>query len=70
VRLLHPCNSPLSLGVKNITIGTALPVFLSPNVFKVLVENFNIRTNTTVEEDLKVLLNQSRIRKTEKERKN
>lgn len=46
----------LSLGVKNITLGPTLPAFLSPNVIKVLVDNFNIRPNTTVEEDMKVLL--------------
>ncbi|MDD3318316.1 MAG: hydroxylamine reductase [Methanosarcina sp.] len=46
----------LSLGVKNITLGPTLPAFLSPNVLKVLVENFNLRPNTTVEEDMKVLL--------------
>lgn len=46
----------LSLGVKNITLGPTLPAFVSPNVLKVLVENFNIRPNTTVEEDMKVLL--------------
>jgi hydroxylamine reductase len=49
----------LSLEVKNITFGPTLPAFLSPNVLKVLVENFNIRSNTTVEEDLKVILNQA-----------
>lgn len=49
----------LSLGVKNITLGPTLPAFLSPNVIKVLVENFNIRPNTTVEEDMKVLLKQA-----------
>jgi hydroxylamine reductase len=46
----------LSLGVKNITLGPTLPAFISPNVLKVLVENFNLRPNTTVEEDMKVLL--------------
>ena len=46
----------LSLCVKNITLGPTLPAFVSPNVLKVLVDNFNIRPNTTVEEDLKVLL--------------
>ena len=49
----------LSLGVKNITLGPTLPACLSPNVLKVLVENFNIRPHTTVEEDMKVLLNQA-----------
>ncbi|WP_410509614.1 hydroxylamine reductase [Methanosarcina hadiensis] len=46
----------LSLGVKNITLGPTLPAFVSPNVLKVLVDNFNIRPNTTVEADMKVLL--------------
>jgi hydroxylamine reductase len=49
----------LSLGVKNITLGPTLPAFLSPNVIKVLVENFNLRPNTTVGEDIKVLLKQA-----------
>lgn len=49
----------LNLGVKNITLGPTLPAFLSPNVVKVLVENFNIRPHTTVEEDMKVLLKQA-----------
>ena len=43
----------LYLGVKNIHLGPTLPVFLSPNVAKVLVENFGIAGITTVEEDLK-----------------
>ena len=46
----------LSLGIKNITLGPTLPACLSPNVLKVLVENFNIRPHTTVEEDMKTLL--------------
>lgn len=46
----------LSLGVKNITLGPTLPAFISPNVLKVLVENFNIRPSVTVEEDMKILL--------------
>ena len=43
----------LYLGVKNIHLGPTLPGFLSPNVAKVLVENFGIAGITTVEEDLK-----------------
>lgn len=43
----------LYLGVKNIHLGPTLPSFLSPNVAKVLVENFGIAGITTVEEDLK-----------------
>ena len=42
----------LSLGVKNIHLGPTLPAFLSPNVAKVLVDNFGIAGIGTVEEDL------------------
>ena len=44
--------SLLYLGVKNIHLGPTLPGFLSPNVAKVLVENFNIGGIGEVEEDL------------------
>ena len=44
----------LYLGVKNINLGPTLPAFLSPNVAKVLVENFGIAGIGTVEEDLKL----------------
>ena len=43
----------LYLGVKNIHLGPTLPAFLSPNVAKLLVENFGIGGITTVDEDLK-----------------
>ena len=46
----------LSLGVKNIHLGPTLPAFLSPNVAKVLVENFGIGTITNVEEDLATMI--------------
>jgi hydroxylamine reductase len=46
----------LSLGVKNIHLGPTLPGFLSPNVAKVLVENFGIAGIATVDEDLKLFL--------------
>ncbi len=46
----------LSLGVKNIHLGPALPAFLSPNVGKVLVEKFGIAGVGTVEDDLKLFL--------------
>ena len=49
----------LSLSVKNITPGPTLPACLSPNVLKVLIEKFNIKPHTTVEEDMKVLLPQA-----------
>ncbi len=47
----------LSLGVKNIHLGPTLPAFLSPNVAKVLVDNFGIAPINTVDEDMKVFLN-------------
>ena len=46
----------LSLGVKNIHLGPTLPAFLSPNVAKVLVENFGIGTIQTPEEDIEQLI--------------
>jgi hydroxylamine reductase len=47
----------LSLGVKNIHLGPTLPAFLSPNVAKVLVDNFGIAPIGTVDEDMKLFLN-------------
>ncbi|MEN6395721.1 MAG: hydroxylamine reductase, partial [Methanoregula sp.] len=44
--------SLLSLGVKDITLGPKLPAFVSPNVLDVLVKNFDLKPNTTVEADL------------------
>ncbi len=44
----------LYLGVKNIHLGPTLPAFLSPNVAKVLVDNFGIAGIGTVEDDIKL----------------
>jgi len=46
----------LYLGVKNIKLGPALPAFVSPNVLKVLVDNFNIQPISTPDQDLKAVL--------------
>lgn len=46
----------LYLGVKNIHLGPTLPAFLSPNVAKVLVENFGIGGITNVEDDMNMFL--------------
>jgi len=46
----------LHLGIKDMRIGPSLPAFLTPNVLKVLVENFNIKPISTVEDDLKAIL--------------
>ena len=44
--------SLLSLGVKDITIGPELPAFVSPAVLDVLMKNFDLKLNTTVEADI------------------
>lgn len=44
----------LYLGVKNIHLGPTLPAFLSPNVAKVLVENFGIAPIGSVDDDIKL----------------
>jgi hydroxylamine reductase len=47
----------LYLGVKNIHLGPTIPGFLSPNVVNVLVGKFGITGITTVDEDMKILMN-------------
>jgi len=46
----------LYLGVKDIHLGPSLPAFLSPNVAKVLTENFGIAGIETVDEDIHQLV--------------
>ncbi len=46
----------LHLGVKSIRLGPTLPAFLSPNVAKVLVENFNIMPIGDVKEDVAAIM--------------
>lgn len=46
----------LSLGVKGIRLGPTLPAFLSPNVAKVLVENFNIKPIGDVKSDVDAIM--------------
>ncbi|SMP63011.1 hydroxylamine reductase [Anoxynatronum buryatiense] len=46
----------LYLGVKNIHLGPTLPAFLSPNVAKVLVDNFGIAGIQSVEDDIQLFL--------------
>ena len=50
----------LYLGVKNIHLGPTLPAFLSPNVAKILVENFGISGIGTVEEDMERMMGMDR----------
>nr|WP_297175384.1 hydroxylamine reductase [uncultured Agathobaculum sp.] len=49
----------LYLGVKNIHLGPTLPAFLSPNVAKVLVDQFGISGIGTVEDDLKLFFGET-----------
>jgi len=46
----------LYLGIKDIRIGPSLPAFVTPNVLKVLVENFNIMPITNPDDDLRAIL--------------
>ncbi len=46
----------LFLGVKGIRLGPTLPGFLSPGIAKVLVDNFNIKPITTVQEDIAAMM--------------
>lgn len=53
--------SLLYLGVKEIHLGPTLPAFLSPNVAKVLVENFGIAGIGTVEDDMKLYFGEEEV---------
>jgi len=51
----------LYLGVKNIHLGPTLPAFLSPNVAKVLVENFGIAGIGSVDEDIQKMVGEALV---------
>ncbi len=46
----------LYLGVKNIRLGPTLPAFVSPNVLNVLVETFQLKPQSTVENDIEAMM--------------
>jgi hydroxylamine reductase len=46
----------LYLGIKHMRLGPTLPAFLTPNILKFLVENYDIKPISTPEEDLKAIL--------------
>ncbi len=46
----------LSLGIRNIHTGPTLPAFFTPDILKVLQEKFNIGTISTVDDDLKTMI--------------
>ena len=48
--------SLLALGIKDIYLGPSLPAFVTPNVLNFLVDNYNIKPISTVDEDMKAML--------------
>ena len=46
----------LHLDIKNMRLGPTPPAFVTPNVFKVLQDNYNLQLITTPEEDIKAIL--------------
>lgn len=46
----------LYLGVKGIRLGPTLPAFLSPNVAKVIVENFDVKPIGEVQQDIELIM--------------
>ncbi len=46
----------LYLGFKGVRIGPTLPAFVSPNVAKALIDKFDIKITSTVEEDVKEIV--------------
>ncbi|MFY9147303.1 MAG: hydroxylamine reductase [Bacillota bacterium] len=44
------------LGIKNMRIGPTLPSFITPSIYNVLKEKFNVMPITTADEDLKAIL--------------
>ncbi len=46
----------LALGFKGMRLGPTLPAFLSPNVAKVLIENFNIKPTGEVKADIEAMM--------------
>ena len=49
----------LSLGIKGIYLGPSLPAFISPNVLQYLVDTFDLKPITIVDDDLKACLKQN-----------
>ena len=46
----------LHLGVKNIRLGPSLPAYLTPNVIKILQENYNIMATGEPIKDLELMM--------------
>ncbi len=52
----------LSLDVRGIRVGPTPPAFISPNVFKVLQDKFDLKLITTPDNDLKQILGQCEVK--------
>jgi hydroxylamine reductase len=46
----------LSMGVKNIRLGPSLPAYITPNVLRVLVDNYNIMPTGDYKQDLEAMM--------------
>ena len=46
----------LSLNIKGIRLGPTLPGFVSPNILKVLVEQFDIKQTGDADEDIAAMM--------------
>ncbi|MDD3563812.1 MAG: hypothetical protein PHR32_09080, partial [Candidatus Cloacimonetes bacterium] len=43
-------------GFKNMQIGPTLPGFLSPNVAKVIIDNFGLKQTTNADDDIAAMM--------------
>jgi hydroxylamine reductase len=46
----------LNMGVKNIRLGPSLPAFVTPNVLRVLSQNYNLMPTGDVQEDIAAMM--------------
>jgi hydroxylamine reductase len=46
----------LNLGVKNIRLGPSLPAYVTPNVLKVLSENYNLMPTADYKDDIAAMM--------------
>jgi len=51
----------LHLGIKDIRLGPTLPEFITPNVLDFLVQNYDIKPISTVDEDLATILQEETV---------
>ena len=54
--------SLLHLGIKNIRLGPSVPAFVTPGIYRVLRETFNLMPVTTVDQDLRDILGEGAVK--------